>query len=381
MPRKKKSALQSETVTDIDGKDYSLLRDIKPKQRVGYVNTAKNPYLDNDLFQTVINAMNMTTYDKLIIFLSDELRPKEIEAAIAVKDFFNENGYPCYILMDERTANIKNFHPEFTKHFSYSIPGDPNTFIALAIGIENRADILCQTFYRKAILTLSVSCGREATSNFAAKHVNDSDLQCSTVMLYPMIRYLCDNNKKLKLSKHVKTEFLISMMYTLYGQRVIKTSTIDMIRLLTEDGADYNEAEYQINKITMQTMECVKRLTANLKVANGIATAMITTADLEGISCPKKELRRSMDKAVKMFRNLDNAYIWVIYMQEEEDSYYTILQTRRNTPYDMRRIAKKNNGIGTENYCRCLVYEMDLKKVYNDSYQYMLDTDSKLRGL
>lgn len=364
-----------------DEEEIKSLEVIRPQQRVGTANTARNPYLTNNLFTSIINAIRMTTYKQIVIFLSDVMKPSETEAAIAVKDFMNENGFPCCILMDKRTAHIKNFYPDFESQFVYKLPCEDNEFIALAIGVDSRVDILCNQTYQKAVLTFSVSCGRESTSNFAAKHVNNPAFQCSTVLLYPMLKKLAAD-KNLVLSTNVKTKFLISMFFTLYGQRNICASTIDTFKMLNEDGADYNEAEYQINKISETTLECTKLLLNNMTVNDNLAVAMIKRSDMVNLqNATEKSIRHGFDKAVHMFRNLETAKAWIVYVEEPDGAFYVILQTRRNSGYDMRKVAKKNNGIGNSIMCRCIIYDMDIKKVRYDLLTYMKEYDEKIQAI
>lgn len=349
------------------------------QQRVSQSSGVQNPYLVSSIFESIIKAIQMTRYKMVVIFVADSLKPAEIEGAVAVKDFFTENNIPCGIMMDRKLKNLKNFYPEFEKDFIYSLPCEDDEFIALALGVENRVDIVCKSIYRKAILTLSISCGKESTSNFAAKHVNDPSQQCSTSLIYPRLKQMAIE-QHMVLSKKVKTEFLVAMYFALYGQREIYSSTIDMIRDLGNDGADYGEAEYQISKISENTLECTRLLLKRLHVSNQLAIAIIHQSDLQGLNdVPQKELRQSFDKAVHMFRNLETARVWIVYVEETDGAYYTILQTRRNTGYDMRKIAKKNNGIGSALFCRCIIFEMDLKKIQYDTRAYMKDFAEKQR--
>ena len=167
------------------------------------------------------------------------------------------------------------------------------------------------------------------------------------------------------------------MMYTLRGQRFIRPTTIDTIRILTQDGADYTAASYYISKISTETLNCTKILLDRLTVKNRIAISRIPY-DLIDQETPLSELRSNFDKSVHLFRNLDSADAWIVYIEQEPGVYYTILQTRKSLPYDMRKVAKKNNGLGTETFCRCVIYEMDIQKVQDDMRMHMLTTQRRL---
>lgn len=360
-----------ETVTMDDDKNPAASGDKRPSTR------PSDTYMNNtDLMQSIFDAGTTMGFRTVLIFMDNMLKPGEMMSALAVRDFFRENGLDADVIVDKRTFEKKNFYPEFAHEFIYHVPSDFTHFSALAVGIKCWANMMCYNVYRQSYLTFSVSYGKEATTNFAVQHLNAPDRQCTAELLYVMLRKLAAD-RNLTLSTAVKTKFLIAMMYTLRGQRFIRPTTIDTIRILTQDGADYTAASYYISKISMETLNCTKILLDRLTVKNRIAISRIPY-DLIDQETPLSELRSNFDKSVHLFRNLDSADAWIVYIEQEPGVYYTILQTRKNLPYDMRKVAKKNNGLGTETFCRCVIYEMDIQKVQDDMRMHMLTTQRRL---
>lgn len=302
----------------------------------------------------------------VVICLDSRLRDKDIAAAIAFRHFLEENGVPAIIHADPDEVGYRTRIRDAEKEVTLSLPEDDFSYYAVLIGVSKNEYLEDRTIDR-TYMSFSFCGDSDAVPNVAALSKVDRDT-CSTVsVLYPCIKEAC-SVMGYRLSRRVITEFYAAIQYSLvFSRRISIKKVFDVYGELLADGADYVKVEEEMNSLPKMSLSFVKLLVEKLEFRDGIATARISHSDLAPFqSLSEKKQHAIYRAAVQTFRYLEDVDAWCIFIEEVENQYYTVLQSKNSLPFNMENIAKRNNGFGTKTDAVCLIYGFDLDKVFKN---------------
>lgn len=312
-----------------------------------------------NIILATINENTKGLFNGVVIFLSDKMEQKDVMTAIALKHFFQDLNIPAQILSNKYHARKRCVDPGLIAEMDEEL--NIKRFVAISLSAKAEYQIVGDE-YKKTYLLFNVAIGR-AINRFAVKNLTSTTGQCIVELLFPCMLDAVSETHCGKISKRTLTDLYVAMLYATAGyERKVCVSALETMKNLIREGADYKEAYVRYDAMPIESLECSRLLTSGLSITDRIATCLIKNSAL-----PEGSSRIAWEKAVKAFRNLDGADAWVVYVEEEPGTYYTILQAKGSTPYDMTKVAKKNNGNGDEKFGRCIIYGFDIQKVMKDT--------------
>ena len=316
-----------------------------------------------NIFALTHNYIENNFYDGVAIFLSEDLFEKDIVTAIALKKFFIDNGIKAEIVVKLEHCLKFSVDPKYYPEFVES-PTLKN-FLGYTIGCAHEYEIENQD-YRVATETFNIMTGNKDIIRFGVKNLisNEGCVSCVDV-IYPEMK-----NSGLYISEEVVTDLYLAMLCATekYERKVYGESLKTMNQLIL-DGANYKDANVRFGSMPLAVLECHALMHKHIKVNGDMARIIVPFG--EG---SKECTRLVWEKAVKAYRNTDNINIWCVQIQEEDGAYYSIVQAKNNQGYDLTKVARRNNGNGTESFIRCIIYSFDLDKLTHDIREMMRQT-------
>lgn len=329
----------------------------------------ENKGRQENIILAAINEIKDGLFDGVVIFLSDKMENKDVMTGIALKHFFEDLHIPAQILSNKFHARRRCVDPVLAA--SIDEDREIERFIAISLSAKAEYQIVGDE-YKKTYILFNTAIGK-GVNRFAVKNLSSPTGQCIVELLFPAMLDAMTERGLGKISGRTLTDLYVAMLYATSGyERKVCVSALDTMKNLIKEGADYREAYVRYDMMPTESLECARLLTSSLSITNRIATCMISNSSL-----PENSSRNAWEKAVRAFRNLDGADAWVVYIEEEPGTFYTILQAKGSSGYDVSKVAKKNNGTGDERFCRCIIYAMDIQKVMKDTREMIEATRRK----
>lgn len=307
-----------------------------------------------NLFSLTHEYIENNFYDGVVIFLSEMLPEKDIVASIALKHFFIDNGIHAEICVKMEHCIKFSVDPKYYLEF-VEVPSLSN-FLAYTVGCGHEYEIENQE-YRASTEAFNIMTSNRDIVRFGVKNLISADGICVADVIYPEMK-----NSGLIISREVITELYLAMLCATekYERKVYGTSLRTMSELM-KDGADYKDANVRFGSMPLAVLECHALMHKYLKVNGDMARIIVPFG-----AASKECTRLVWEKAVKAYRNTDDINIWCVQIEEEDGAYYSIVQAKSNQGFDLTRVARRNNGNGTECFIRCIIYSFDLDKLTHD---------------
>lgn len=239
----------------------------------------------------------------------------------------------------------------------------------------------------------------------------------------PLYSYPFDPDKTtlsspIKVSQRVVTDLFLASLYAIESIQTISHSLYSTIEQLLNLGASPEDARYRYTSISKYAFNFCSLLVPSITVNDSLAYAAIPYSDwhtqLETLiaqdthpktnkkekksSSAKKvtpkqqtpstdnpylvddcfvpvtqepllsQLRNDWVQAVRTFRQLQGAPVWLVCIEEVPGRWYCIIQSRKQNgiEYNCMKVAKNNNGVGSPKLAKCHIYEDDLTKIVKD---------------
>lgn len=315
-----------------------------------------------NLFSLTHDYIEDNIYDGVVIFLSEELLEKDIVTAIALKHFFTDNGIHTEICVKMEHCKKYSVDPKYYPEF-VEIPS-LRDFLAYTIGCGHEYEIENDE-YRVATEAFNIMTSNKDIVRFGVKNLISADGISCVDVIYPEMK-----NSGLYISNEVITELYLAMLCATekYERKVYGTSLRTMSELM-KDGADYKDANVRFGSMPLAVLECHALMHKYIKVNGDMARVIVPYK-----AASKECTRLVWEKAVKAYRNTDKINIWCVQIEEDDGAYYSIVQAKSNQGFDLTRVARRNNGNGTENFIRCIIYPFDLDKLTHDIRDMMRTT-------
>ena len=325
----------------------------KPEEHLSRRSRKKRVDWEN-IFALTHRYIEQNLYDGACIFLSEDLLEKDIVAAIALKRFFNDNDIRAELCVTKANCDRLSVDPKYREEM-VDCPTLKN-FIGYTIGCAHEWEIE-NDYYRSATETYNIMTSNRDIIRFGVKNLIAADGISCVDVIYPEMK-----QSGLYISPEVITELYLAMICATekYERKVYGQSLKTMSELLN-DGADYKDANVRYGAQPLETLECHALMHKYLKVNGDLARIVVPYG-----SASKACTRLVWEKAVKAYRNTDKINVWCVQIEEEDGAYYSIVQAKANQGLDLTRVASRNNGNGTENFIRCIIYSIDLDKITHD---------------
>lgn len=298
-------------------------------------------------------------YTSVSLFLNKRMAVKDVASALALKHFFEENGIIANIIGAKE--NVEQY--SIPLRYRTEIEEYPRTpsFISILLSCKNEDDISGKA-YSRSFEVYCYSVNPKSASKFGIKRSLGRG-SCVSELLVPDCLEVRDMfPDKYCFSPRVAAEFYLAMLYGTDGhRRNLYTSSLDTFKLLLENNADYRNANVMFSEAPAVTLKIVPAIVEHMTIEDGIATAVIPSKDM-----PEGWSKEAVEAAVKAHKNTDRINLWMVCVEQNDGSYYTVLQTKDSCDCDLTKIFAKKDGYGNEYSCHCIIRSDDIMILKKD---------------
>ena len=359
-------------------------------------------------------------FDSAAIFLSIQCTQAELEAAVAVKWFLQENHIPCDIVCQKSLFKVRILDEALLKetvpaptHDSFlgifmniwmeeaiESPSYRNTY--MYFNVTNRKNVTRftpQQFADESCESVGEIFFREMLGASTPKEDGtpaDSDITEDLVVNNPDPVNPIEMAPAMVLSKRVLNMLGLSLYTDTFALKSAGSPSrvSGYFHDLCNAGMDPAEVTRMYSSADVTTLKFLKLiLDHSERWLDGIFLSFIPFEDV-----PEGYSRTMFMRAVRMLGSLKDAPFCLVEIQErckkgallpvdpssviarDEDRWFAVIQTYPGAPYDIVRISHNNGGDGHKNIARTIIRGADRDKLKKDLRNMQRETDLRIRS-
>lgn len=326
--------------------------------------------LDGNLIQDILGALDIYKFSKVCIFMSYRMTIQDMASCFALKSILENLGCEAEVVVSFDSALLLEKEFEGVSNDA----GEKNRFLAVTVGCETVMDIENEE-YKKTYVLFDV-CAPYKKKGFGVRNYLAPNASCSGEVIYnEFAKFKIDNPDKVFDDKVYDLLYLSLLGGTRKYEKDIGNETMVIALKLIEDGADYKKANQIFSDKTVPVVRAEGRILQAMQYYDKYACAIIHRSDEED----DDDLTIvDYQKALTNLRYTSDILVWALFVDKENGFYDYILLSNELCPYDMRRIAIKNNGFGTTHDGYAVIQEKDINKAIQDIAFYIEAVDKKV---
>lgn len=326
--------------------------------------------MDGNLIQDIVDALEIYSFEKVCIFMSYRMTIQDMASCFALKSILENLGCTAEVVVSFDSALL--LEKEFAGVSNDA--GEKNRFLAVTVGCETVMDIENEE-YKKTYVLFDV-CAPYKKKGFGVRNYLADNASCSGEVIYnEFSKYRIDNSNITFDDKVYDLLYLSLIGGTRKYEKDIGNETMVIALKLIEDGADYKKANQIFSDKKVPVVRAESRILQSMVYEDRYAYAIVHRSDeLEDDDLTIVDYQ----KALTNLRYTSDILVWGLFVDKENGFYDYILLSNEMCPYDVRKIAVKNNGFGTAHDGYAVVQEKDINKAIRDIEIYMKSVDEKI---
>lgn len=359
-------------------------------------------------------------FDSTAIFLSIQCTQAELEAAVAVKWFLQDNHIPCDIVCQKSLFKVRILDEAFLKE---TVPAPTRrSFLGIFMNLWMEEAIESPS-YRNTYMYFNVTNRRNVTRFTPQQFADESCESVGEIFFREMLgactpkedgtpadsditNELIENNPDpvntiemgpaMVLSKRVLNMLGLSLYTDTFALAAvdIPSRVSEYYHALCKAGMDPAEVMRMYSSADVTTLKFLKLiLDHSERWLDGIFLSFIPFEDV-----PEGYSRTVFMKAVNMLGSLRDAPFCLVEIQERcekgsllpvdpssviarnDDRWFAVIQTYPGAPYDIVRISHNNGGDGSKNLARTIIRGADRDKLKKDLRNMQRETDLRIHA-
>ncbi len=310
---------------------------------------------------------NPTKCEGVAILLAYNPTEEEIWSSISLQKFFEANGVKSEIIVQDQKIRSQFLDYLIDEGwFKTETSFNRQRYICIALNAKNEATIDVSKVSKQSNVIFNIAAGKDK-NKYAVRNVIQKDGDFFEPLFSLILESINEEgtpdntalSNKYKETTEAMYRTLIEITHG-FTERLTSAMLKIMSELMLWD-LDYGKLMYQYNHLSFEMFEYMSIIKEKLTLCVGEEwpTIELTYDDFTNGNYDRFILK----KAIEKMSNYDGILGLTVIAPEQTNEVFVYADKRPTVSFQLKSVAKNNNGVGFDNHMVCNVYESDQRKI------------------